>query len=442
MPCSAPCSCCSLRAIDATGCDTISATLTERVSVDALLAPSRVLFYVALFAVPLTAVRGFAGFPWSDIGIFASLAVCLLAYVRDMPRVPFTVSLSSALALLATMFLAMDSSDPAQEISVGLRMVFVWYIWAFVALRVLRERRHLIYAGTAFVLGSVLSSLVALGQFGGVDLRPVFFAETSTAAARFIGLSGHPNGQGGALAVAATLCLGAILYRISIVWASAALAIVLLGLMLCASISGTIATGLGFLILVVRAGRFRLLVGAAATLGGAVLGFRFLKDAFPNLITPFDRFDSAIGIGGVSTVDARANTVEYAWAQIGLHPLSGVGFSGGGVTYDGATATHNMLLLAWYQGGFLMFAGVALMTAYAIFTGLQRTGDGLMEATFAASVAVLFFAQTGPSLYDRYVWLPVILLITAQAQRYAQTHPFPDAVTESLPHYAGLRPSR
>lgn len=376
---------------------------------------SRVLFYVAMFFVPLTAVRGVSGWPISDVALAFSAIVAAACLVRDRPtKIPRAILVGSVLAGLATLVLSLHSDDPAAEFLVGFRLVFVWLIWSFAATRSLYSLDHYKQAASAYVLGACLSSAVAIGQFIGIDTRPVFFADISTATARFIGLNGHPNGQGGALAVAASICMVAALYGLRRKFALAALALTLIGIVLTGSITAMIACGIAFALLVIRARRLRIIATGALLAIIVALGYQIFTAAFPTIVTPLDRISSATGETGVSTVDQRLQTVEFAIAQISLHPFSGVGFADGGGTYNGVTATHNMLVLSYYQGGPLLFAAVACVATAAVIAAWRSPRSPIAEALAIATFASLFFAQTGPSLYDRYAWLPVVLLLCSR----------------------------
>jgi O-antigen ligase len=382
-----------------------------------VLRASRWLFYVSAAFVPLTAVRSFAGVTIGDAALGLAAALALLSLSRPSGMVHRALIVASALAILALVLIAPSSSSALTELAVAGRMVFVWVVWAWVASVSLLTRRHFAVACSAFVIGACLSSIVALAQLGGLDLRSLVAEPSTGTSGRLAGLGEHANGQGGTLAVGLVLCLGAILAGRLRRWATVAAAIVAIGLLLTASITGLIAACVGLLVLLWRIRSFKTLAAAGALILGAALLFTFLQRAFPGVVTPFSRFESAIGIGGVSTVDQRRLTIEYAWERIAENPLTGIGFADGGGTYNGVTQAHNMEILAWYQGGPILAAAIVIVLGATIAVGLRSKGDYLMATLFAAAVSAIFFAQTGPSLYDRFLWLPVVLLLTAQTLR-------------------------
>ncbi|GED08589.1 O-antigen ligase family protein [Cellulosimicrobium cellulans] len=382
---------------------------------DVMVRAARATFLVGAFLVPLTAVRSVAGFTVGDAALVVATALCLLSLARPPGRVPAGVAVASGLAVLATMALAVTAPAPTLELAVGARLCMVWLVWTWVATVVLRTPAHVVGAATAFVLGACLSSVVALGQLAGVDLRPLFLATPDEGTtARFVGLGGHANGQGGCLAVALVLCLAAVLARHRRIGALVATAFVAVGLLLTASITGLLTAAVGLLVLLWRARSPRAAFGGILGIGAAALALVILRRAFPAVVTPFDRYESAIGVGGTSTVGQRMQTIRFAWESIRSDPFSGIGFGQGGGTYNGVTQAHNMLVLSWYQGGVLLLLAVVVMCVTALVVGWRARGL-LGTALLAATVAALFFAQTGPSLYDRFVWFPAVLLLAAVA---------------------------
>jgi O-antigen ligase len=382
---------------------------------DVLVRGARVLFSVSAFLVPLTAVRSVAGFTAGDGVLVVATVLCLLSLARPPGRVPVGVGVAVALAVLAATALAVSSPAPVLELAVGARLCMVWLVWTWVASVVLRTREQVAAAATAFVLGACLSSVVALGQLAGVDLRPYFLAAPDEGTtARFIGLGGHANGQGGCLAVALVLCLAAALARYRRVGALVATVLVSAGLLLTASITGILTAVVGLVVLLWRARSPRSALRGILGVSAAGLALVILRRAFPAVVTPFDRYESAIGVGGTSTVGQRMETIRFAWGRISESPFAGIGFGEGGGTYNGVTQAHNMLVLSWYQGGILLLLAVVVMSVTVLAVGARVRGD-VGTALLAATVAAFFFAQTGPSLYDRFVWFPAVLLLAAAA---------------------------
>jgi hypothetical protein len=78
----------------------------------------------------------------------------------------------------------------------------------------------------------------------------------------------------------------------------------------------------------------------------------------------------------------------------------------------------------WYQGGLFALAGLALICAFTIRTGVRavRAAGGEGERLLAASllgafVAYLVFGLGEPTLYARYGWIPAALIVALEAHR-------------------------
>lgn len=382
---------------------------------------ARNLFYLGCLLLPLTAIRVPAGLTMSDVVFLLSGLLTLLSVARPKIKPSRWLLAASTLALGASLVLAVTSTTPVTELAVGGRMVFVWGVWPVLAVAVLRDQHQLSRAAAFFVAGSCVSAFVAIAQVVGIDLRGDFFAaapDTPGIYTRLIGLNGHPNGQGGTLAIAFTISAAALIYGKRLGMASGALVLTSIGILLSGSITGTIVALLGLLVVAVRGRRNRAVALVVIFAGPAWVLTSTFQQAQTAVLTPFQRISSAMGQSGVNTLNLRFQTIDSAWQQIVAHPLQGVGLAPGeGGTYDGVTQAHNMEVLAWYQGGPLMLLGVII----AILAGLafvwRRTGDPLSEVLFAAMVCGLAFAQTGPALFDRYIWMPVVLAFVFRHQR-------------------------
>ncbi len=348
---------------------------------DLMLRLGRAVLYLSMFFVPLTAIRTIAGFPLSDIGIALSATLSLLTVVRPKrAAVPLPLVVASVIGFIGTALLSLSSIDPSIELMVGVRLIFVWLLWGLAVARLLNTYKKYIYAAAAYSMGCALSGAVAICQYFGLDLRPFFMADATDSTARFIGLNGHPNGQGGALAIAVTFCLAALVYGVMRKSASVVLAVVLIGLMLSASITAFVAALLGFVLILMRARRFRIVIGGVIVGACAIALYDLLRNVFPTALTPFDRILSATGVTGESTVGQRLATIQYALDWLKEHPFAGVGFAGGGGTFDGRTQVHNMLILAYYQGGPLVLVAVLIVAIAGIGTAWRRSGTAVAES--------------------------------------------------------------
>lgn len=386
---------------------------------DQAISMGRWVLYVACFFIPLTAIRSFSGLGVSDFALLAAAFFALISMVPEKRSVPPTLVWTAVIALTGCVAVATMVGDFGVQAGIGLRMAFNWILWPLVALRLLRTREHLGGAVFAFVAGCSLSALVAVGQFAGIDVRGAFLAtDVQDLTARYMGLNGQPNGQAGMLAVAFTIAVAAIGYGVKLRFKWMLALLCMAGIMLSASITGLIAATLGIVFVLLRLGKVRTLFGAAFAIGAGIGLYSMVTAAIPGLVTPLDRISSATGQTGISTLDLRLLTIDYAIDAIKSNPLSGVGFGHGAEgTYDGRTAVHNMEVLAWYQGGPFMLLAIVLAVAFFLRVGWKRSDFPHQELLFSAFVVALFFAQTGPTLFDRFLWVPAALMIVARQLR-------------------------
>ena len=108
---------------------------------------------------------------------------------------------------------------------------------------------------------------------------------------------------------------------------------------------------------------------------------------------------------------------RIAWRQIQQSPIVGRGFVPVDSRLIDDLAVHNVILAAWHGGGLIMVIGVALPIVVAFRRGWLRTDNLATEGLFLALTAVTVFAFTGPSVYNRYFWLPVVLVISESVVR-------------------------
>jgi O-antigen ligase len=233
-------------------------------------------------------------------------------------------------------------------------------------------------------------------------------------------LSTHPNGQGAILGILATLAMADLIFRFlfSRVVLLTLFTFILAGLLLSGSITGALTFAVGLIAVVLkRSVSPRTLM--YVVFGALMFVFASLQLASsPNEpLTPLARVDSASGQTGESTFESRLETIRFARGAIADNPIVGVGLddqSSG--TFDGATAVHNMEVLAWFEGGILFFGGILLAISWVAALLWRSRGEQNREAQLLAPtcVAAFFVAQTGPVLYDRFLWIgPVLLASTA-----------------------------
>ena len=403
----------------------------ERTEADLFFGLGRLCFYVGCLLIPMPAVRVALPIPLSDVFFCAAAGIVLLSGVRTQVRVSPGMVAASLFAVVGGFLLALLNYDPGAELNQAARIVFVLGLWPLIALYLIRTSAELVRAPTAFVVGGMLSALAGLAELAGVAVPfAPSAAEVGGQPARQLGLNLHPNGQGGTLAVAIAIAAAFLIHGQGRRFAVVATVVLAAGVLLSGSITGTIMAILGLFCVVARAPRpaSRMLKLAVVI---APLAYVVARLQSADVSTPFQRFSAASGETGTSTFGLRVLTIRYAWQQILEHPLRGVGLTTAeGGTYNGVTQAHNMEVIAWFQGGPLVLVAVLVAVVTAFRACTPRTGTPWGEAVFAAAVTAFAFAQTGPSLVDRYVWFPAVLAVVLS--RLAVSAPSPTSPTRRV----------
>jgi O-antigen ligase len=260
-----------------------------------------------------------------------------------------------------------------------------------------------------------------------------------TNAGRYPGFTDHVSDLGGVASVAAAFCLlamGKVLHASHRRALSACLAICTIGLVLSGSVSGMIAVLTAAAALLIRHTIALRRIAVFGIAGMAGLSYLQIRQSKRGALTPWDRLLQVTGRTerpppGARTGEFRLNLIRAAWSEIRHHPLLGRGLAPRDGTLIDDLGVHNVLLAAWYGGGLLTFAGVALVGFSALAGGWRRRYETSLEALFAATIAAVTFAMTAPSVFNRYYWLPIVMLIIGvhlwtvehSAPRSAMTRP-------------------
>jgi hypothetical protein len=404
-------------------------TVRRRRDADVLLKLSRRLVYLGMFCLPLLSLRLAKGLDVSD-GIFA-LAALVLIMSRHRPAVPappmwYFGSFLIVIGGITSSYLAMSASSSMVVVFNG---VFVLFVWQWTTRSVLTDVGKVQRAITAFVLGTSVSSLVAILQ---VKLH-IFVAGASAAAStgansesgRAVGLASQPNIAAVTYALGLTFGLGLVLhhgagrryYRVICI------VVIAIALLLSASVSGMATALVGIFVLLLKRGmKPRTIIATAVLLIGVYALATALEgngNGGENL-NPFARVHQTTSAGsGYDTVSPREQTWINAWKGIQQDPIIGHGIDQASlqVYYDPYLGiwypSHNLPLLLWFGGGIFMLVGFVVNFATA-FRRVTRRGkkDPTKDMLFAGMVVVLFFSMQSPEMFDRWLWVPFILALT------------------------------
>lgn len=409
-----------------------------------LTKPARVMFYAGMATVPAIAVRPGAGISVSDL-CFAASAVLLLAG-RRRRAVSTTVAwqIAAWCTLAGAVLATVNADSPGGTLAVEARVLFILVIWLWTARAVLDSDEAVHTAVRAFAVGAAASGAVAVAEV----LRPSLFPSMRYQYGRAVALTYHSVDAGAILALACVFGAGMLLYRREQRLVTAALLLVSgVGLVLTGSVSGMLAAVLGGAVVVGRRGlRMRTLGAVALALGAVYLGALIAQARYEGTFTgisPTARVRSVLGIGphASRTVSERNKSITAGLSEIRRSPVVGHGLDESSTVVYDALPPHNLFVLAWYGGGLLFLVGIALAVGAAVWTGWRRAKDDpTREILFGGTIAMVVFAMTGPIVFHRHVWLPLVLLIAHTARRH---HPLrPADVVDPRPHSLARSSSR
>ena len=376
--------------------------------------PGRFLWFIGCFFMAMPSIRLVSELNVSDSAFFLSAVVMILkGGSRHLSPQP-AYGVATVLAIGAAMLASYNAVDLSQNWTVLIRLAYLWLVWRlqariYVADLVGLERSMTLFVGGAAISGVVGVAQVVFGVGYGGGLQ-------GWEQVRAAGLSGHVNDQGGTLGLAAVMAVGFWLSshnrRIRFVLLCS-LPGVSAGLVFSGSISGMLCAAVGVVILIAfqpRGTRSRGFFFATLAVAG-FWGLALIQQAASG-ISPLTRLISISGENGdVSTVATRLQTDTLAWQSILRSPLVGAGMdTSSGAILNGATAVHNVFLLYWFQGGVFLLAAllVILISSYARLRHVPASPA--KRCIVVALASILVYAQTAPVTFERFFWLPFVLI--------------------------------
>lgn len=387
------------------------------------LSPARYLYYAGMATLGQTSIRPFGGFAISDWLFLLALLAALAGLVQS--RTPFTFRLPAVVVVGVVLYvvagLLSTFGAVAPVVSAGnvARFAYLTLVWFWLGTLVLSRPRHLRTAIAMWTASIAANGLAAILQARGVSM-PFLGAPMS---GRMTGFTEQVNHLGGAAAIVIAPALALVVtstrLRRSLVWIGALVAIVAAAV-LSGSVAGmAAAVGAIGIWLVISSRGPRPVVVAFAVLVLAVAVAQVQGEV--GLPTPIDRVLSATGRsqgGQYSTVATRVRGYEAAWAAVGSGGWFGHGLDSGSPDPNGARATHNLLLKAWYEGGLAAASGMVCVMlgglgCCLLAARLARTSGFRLLATslFAAVAAFSAFGMSSPMLSQRYGWVSVALAL-------------------------------
>ena len=388
---------------------------------------ARFFYFAGILTVAQTSVRPFAGFTLSDWLFLGSLLAALAGLVMQPAnaelRIPRLIVLGVVLFVISGLLSSMGAAEPLQSAARVARFGYLTLVWFWLGTQVLTSRRALRIAVGLWVVSVALDGVAALLQARGVQLPFV----GPSVWGRMTGFTEHVNDLGAAAGVALAPALALVFTagraRSVVLWCLA-LAGVVAGVITSGSVSG-MAVGLGavFAWLVVSVRGLRPLVAVVIVLAPCLAVVQ-LQEAH-GLPTPIQRLMSTTGHsdnGRFSTVGTRVQGYEAAWTRLESGGWLGVGLDETSGDVGGSLEVHNILLLAWYEAGWLGAVGMIIVLVGSLGTALiaaRRAPPGaerLLAVGILSSVAAfVVLSMSMPVLHQRFAWVSVALAVSGLA---------------------------
>jgi O-antigen ligase len=401
----------------------------EEPGYEASMRQPRLLYYVGLLFMGQLTLRPALSLTFSDFAFFAALLLTLPAVAgrRDSAHgyVPRAILVGSYLFALGALLSTFGSPEPIQALGVTTRFVFLTVVWFWLGTVLLRRPEHLRTAVACWALSLAASGAAAVAQLLWGDVIP----GSAPLYGRMTGFAQHMNDLGGscAIGIVAAIWLARTTRGSAFMRAAAVIVALLIGagVVLSGSVGGLLAATAGvavFLILSPPSPRVVVLFVLAAGAAFGLVQLQVLHDA----PTPLERIERVRQEGG--TISSRLETYQSAVARIEENPVVGVGLRAGGAPTDTGFQVHNSLLGAWYEGGLLAALGLVVVVGSSAGVALAARGQAktneqrlLATALLACFLAYLTFGLGAPTLYSRYGWVPIALVLAQRAPASRET---------------------
>lgn len=393
-------------------------------SSDEGLAPARGLYYLGCLMVGFLVIRTGVGVTVSDLLFLFALGLTALTLIAG--RQPAPVFMGPMLFLGVALFAAggllssFGADSPGESVLVVARVIYLTMVWFLLGAVLLTRPAHVRTAIGFWVASAALGGAGAVVQTLFGDVIPggqVNYGRVS-------GFVYQVNDLGGLCAVAA-IPAAMLVTRARTpgtrLAATTALLLIVAGLLLSSSVSGVVAVaGAGAVWLSIARRRLRVVIPLAVAVV-ALSAFAASNNRYWE--SPLERLGTASSRTGTadSTLFTRVYSYEAAWETIEDSPLVGVGLTREGADTATGSAVHNVFLGAWYQAGFIGMLGLLIVAGYAVVAAWRAVVDArdpgeraTAQALFSAVLAFLLFAQAQPTLFQRYGWMSVALVVAVR----------------------------
>lgn len=393
---------------------------------DFLVRTGRVLLYAGIFFSSLISIRVGGTLTLGDLLLLPGIVLVGVGALvgsnhRGLPsmrKVSGGVGIALLLLILGAALSTIRATDEIESLSVMLRLVLVIFILPAALRSALTTRVYFRRAVTAFAIGAaVCGAGTVLQYFGGPTVIP---GGIVTNAGRFSGFAQSVSDTGAitSLGVITSIALFSEYAGRRRLGALALLAASAIGLFLSGSVSGLIAVVVGcFVLLFRRVLKLRHVV-LIALASGVILQFVVGVQSKSNALDPITRVLQTLGLGGnvsYNTSGSRISTYKAALDGFLDNPIVGSGLDYESTVADGFFPAHNLFLAAAFGGGVFLLLAIILVVLRP-FRGKWINSDRSFDASVALTMtfSALSFAMTAPSLFNRYLWIPVALLLVAR----------------------------
>lgn len=413
------------------------AALAER---DALVRWSRSLLYLGLFASSLISVR-VGALTVGDLLLAASAGLLIFSSCR-----PWTGAGAGTARLIGLWLVLVGgtvagyaATNAGEHMGVLVRIAYLVAVLPWQMRALLNTPERLLrgawwFAGGAAAMG--IGTLVQ-AQFGDVIGGGIKNG-------RYTGFAIHVSDAGGVAALAVAFGFAMYACRCTDRRTGPLSLLVLggLGLALSGSVSGMLSVlAAAAFMLVTRRLQSRRLVSVAAVAFAALLVVGAIQSSTPGALTPWQRFLQTTGQQSFASSSTQLNTsysrldvLEAATRERLEQPLVGAGFDlESAIVRDSEfeNQPHNILVGAFYRGGVLTLLGLLLILGSATRRALALPRRSTVNpAILAMFLTALAFAMTAPSLYSRYLWIPLAFVLVASVTEAKE----PESRGKSQPH--------
>lgn len=405
----------------------------------ALITLSRSVLCLGLFGSSFLVFR-VGGLTIGDGFLLGSVAVAALPLLLQRGARPPTnvLAIAAALTLVGGALATLRADSASASLLVLARVLFLVAVLPMLARRLLTSKRHIWRAAYIWSAGAALCGMGTVAQYYfGPTVIP---GAEVTNVGRYPGFAQHVSDLGGITSAGAAFLLAGLSTPNQSRRAREVLLIggCLVGLLLSGSVSGLVAlAAAGVYLMLKRRISLRRAIGAGLLIAAAVSLANRIQGQTNYALSPWERALQVTGLtardAALNTTASRLDTIEVGWTRfIDQYILIGRGLDPSSGEVVGTLTVHNVLVAAAYGGGVLFLLGFLLALGSA---GRQvlRAKSALELQIGAAFVASVVFALTGPSVFNRYLWVPVALVYAVRAlgRQHQPTRAFYEAEAEA-----------